>query len=125
MNELHFISKLRQQLNRGLHDLPPETLARLSSARKIALAHQKSTAQQSVLATAGNFIQFELGNLQLRQFLLAGLLVGGLVLSSIWLADRRVEEMSIIDSALLSDDLPLGAFTDKGFNAWLKHRSQD
>ena len=36
------------------------------------------------------------------------------VCSTFWLADQRVAELGAIDSALLADELPIGAFTDKG-----------
>lgn len=38
-------------------------------------------------------------------------------------SDQQVSELSRIDSALLADDLPINAYTDKGFNAWLKQAS--
>jgi hypothetical protein len=47
------------------------------------------------------------------------------VFSTFWLADQRVSELSAIDSALLANDLPMGAFTDKGFDTWLKRASSD
>ena len=37
--------------------------------------------------------------------------------------DQRVAELGEIDSALLADELPISAFTDIGFDAWLKHNS--
>ncbi len=123
MNELHFIHKVRQQLNRGLHELPSTTLDRLAAARQHALAHQKIAAHQSVLAAAGSFISFHLDNLKLKQSLMALALLLGVASYSVWLADQQVSEMEAIDSALLADDLPVSALTDKGFEAWLKNSS--
>jgi hypothetical protein len=42
---------------------------------------------------------------------------------SFWQADQQISELEAIDSALLADDLPIGALTDKGFDAWLKSSS--
>ena len=56
MNELHFAYKLRQHLNRSLHELPSGTTDRLAAARQRALSHQKQAVSQPVLATAGNFV---------------------------------------------------------------------
>jgi hypothetical protein len=39
------------------------------------------------------------------------------------MADQRITEQSAVDSALLADDLPIGAYTDKGFDAWLRSAS--
>ena len=40
------------------------------------------------------------------------------------LAEQSISELEVIDSALLSDELPVAAFTDKGFAAWLKSSAQ-
>lgn len=123
MNELHFGYKVRQHLNRGVHDLPPATLARLDAARQRALAHQKIVVHQSVLATAGSFIQQHVDNLHLKQILMALVLLAGVASYTFWQADQQIAELEAIDSSLLADDLPIGALTDKGFDAWLKSAS--
>lgn len=123
MNELHFAYKVRQLLNRGLHELRPETTARLAAARKNALSCQRQTVNQSVLATVGSFVQHHFDNLHIKQALAALVLLLGLVFSAFWMADERVNELGAVDSALLADDLPIGAFTDKGFDTWLKRGS--
>lgn len=120
MNELHFAYKIRQYLNRGLGELPAATVNRLQDARQRALAQQKVSVHQSVLAGAGGFVQQRLDNLDLRQVLLALVVVLGIATYTYWYADQSVNEMAAIDSALLSDDLPIAAFTDRGFDAWLK-----
>lgn len=120
MNEQHIAYKVRQHLNRGLRELKPETVSRLASARESALARQKQVVHQSVLASVGGFAHHWFGELRISQAALALVLLLSVVLSTFWMADRRVEELGSIDSALLSDDLPIGAFTDKGFDAWLK-----
>lgn len=120
MNELHFAYKVRQHLNRGLHDLRPETAARLAESRQSALACQRQVARQSVLATAGHFAQHYYDSLRIKQVLAAFILLLCLAFAAFWVADQRVTELGDIDSALLADDLPISAFTDKGFNAWLK-----
>ena len=125
MNEEHFAFKVRQHLNRGLHDLRPETGARLAAARGNAMARQKQTVSQSVLATAGNFVQYHLENIRVKQALAAIVLLLGVITTTYWVADQRVTELGALDSALLADDLPIGAFTDKGFAAWLKSSSSE
>jgi len=37
---------------------------------------------------------------------------------------RRIAETAEIDAAVLSDELPLSAYTDHGFNAYLAKRGQ-
>ena len=123
MNELHFAHRVRQHLNRGLYELPAETTDRLAKARQLALSRQKQTVPQTVLAAAGSFFAFHFDNPRIRQLAASFALLLCLAGSSVWIADQRVEEQSAIDSALLSDDLPIGVFTDKGFDAWLKDSS--
>jgi len=125
MNEEHFAYKVRQHLNRGLQELSPETLERLTAVRQEALSCQKQTASQSVLATAGSFVQYHYDNLRIKQVLTALALFLCVVFSTYWMAERNVDELGAIDSALLADDLPIGAFTDRGFDAWLKRGSSE
>ena len=125
MNELHFAYKVRQQLNRGLHDLRPETLERLAAARNAALGAQNQTVTHPVLASAGTFFSFSVDNLHIRQILAALALLLCTLYSLYWVADQRVQELGDIDSAILSDELPIGAFTDKGFAAWLDSTSSE
>ena len=123
MNEQHFAYKVRQHLNRGAHDLRPETLDRLAAARQAALARQKETIAHPVLAAAGNFFSFRFGDFRFSQTVAALALLLCALYSTFWIADQRVQELGDIDSAILSDELPIGAFTDKGFAAWLDSKS--
>ena len=125
MNELHFAYKLRQHLNRGLHELRPETVDRLAAARKNALAHQKQTVSQSILATAGGFAHHHFQHWHVKQAIAAFLLLLCVVFSTYWMTDRRIAEISDIDSALLANELPIRAFTDSGFGTWLNHASPE
>jgi hypothetical protein len=40
-----------------------------------------------------------------------------------WQQTLRVAETEEIDSRLLTDELPIDAYLDKGFETWLKKRS--
>jgi hypothetical protein len=126
MNELHFAYKLRQHLNRGLRDLRPDTLDRLAAARQAALGRQKQAVVHPVLAAAGNFFSFpsfHFNTLRFGQTLATIAFLLCALYSTFWIADQRVQELGNIDSAILSDELPIGAFTDKGFAAWLNNES--
>ena len=125
MNEIQFACKVRQHLNRGLHELRPETVSRLAAARERALECQKAPVSQSVLAGAGGFFHDHFDNYRLKQIVLSLALLAAVVFSTFWLADQRVKELGAIDSALLANDLPLAAFTDKGFDTWLKRGSSE
>ena len=123
MNEQHFAYKVRQHLNRGLHDLRPDTLDRLAAAREAALARQYQAVAHPVLAAAGNLFSVRFIDFRFSQTVAALALLLCAIFSTFWIADQRVQELGDIDSAILSDELPIGAFTDKGFAAWLDSKS--
>ncbi len=120
MNEHHFTYKVRQHLNRGLHDVSPATVNRLESIKARALARQKVAVRRSVLAGVSSFVQDHFENLHLRQVLLAFAMAVGILGYTYWSAEQDIAELEVLDSALLADELPIAAFTDKGFAAWLK-----
>jgi hypothetical protein len=119
MNEQHFAYRLRQHLNRGLHELPQDTQLRLEDGRRRALARQKVALRHSMLAGVAGFLQQQVDHLRLRQVALALLVVLGIGTYTVWHAEQSISELELIDSALLSDELPVAAFTDQGFAAWL------
>jgi hypothetical protein len=40
-----------------------------------------------------------------------------------WQQTQRLAEIEEIDAELLTDDLPIDAYLDRGFEAWLKKRA--
>ncbi len=120
MNEQFFAYRVRQHLNRSLHELSPRITDRLAASRELALAAQRQSVSVSLLATAGSFFHYYLDGLRSKQVLTSIALFLCVVFSTFWLADQRVAELGAIDSALLADELPIGAFTDKGFHTWLR-----
>jgi hypothetical protein len=62
------------------------------------------------------------GGLALRVLIpLAVLAAGGAALYT-WQQNQRAAELVEIDSLLLTDDLPIDAYLDRGFQNWLKKR---
>jgi len=121
MNELYFTFKIKQHLNRGLQQLPPATVSRLANARELALQRQRVAEKRSVLATAGSFVQHQIDSLPLKQVLLALVVALSVATYAYWSAEQNISELEEIDSALLADDLPVAAYADRGFAAWLKN----
>jgi Protein of unknown function (DUF3619) len=124
MNEQQNAHRLRQLLNRGL-DLDAGTLARLKVAREQALAHQRVKAPVFVLALVDNLIgRFEgPASLVPRMLLPMAVLILGLIAVNQWRDSQTAAEIEEIDAAVLTGDLPLDAYLDKGFDAWLKRSS--
>ena len=124
MNEPQFGNKIRQVLNQGLQ-LDGKTLSRLRLAREKALRQQLVAKPAQGLAWVDNVVgDFGgYGGFSLRVLLPMVVLIGGLLAISNWQQNLRVAEVEEIDALLLSGDLPLDAYLDKGFEAWLKKRS--
>jgi hypothetical protein len=125
MNEQQTAHRIRQLLNRGL-DLDASKLNRLKVAREQALARQRVRAPVFVLAWADNVFG-RLGgsttSLVPRMLLPMAVLILGLIAVNQWRDSQTAAEIEEIDAAVLTGDLPLDAYLDKGFDAWLKRSS--
>jgi len=124
MNEQQIAYRIRQHLNRGL-GLDAGKLARLKAAREQALARQRVQSAIPILAWAGNVIGKSGGPSTLvpRVLLPMVVLILGLTAVNHWRDSQLAAELEEIDAAVLTGDLPLDAYLDKGFDAWLKRPS--
>ena len=125
MNEQQIAYRIRQHLNRGL-DLDPDKLARLKGARERALAGQPFESRIALRAWAGNALgrSGSPSSLLRRLLLPMAVLILGLVAINHWRDSQLTAEIEEIDAAVLTGDLPLDAYLDKGFDAWLKRPLQ-
>ncbi|MGK5068635.1 DUF3619 family protein [Janthinobacterium sp. AD80] len=131
-DDLNFAYKVRHALNEKLDDLPASTTDRLAAARKLALSRKKADApaavavRKDVLAGIASHLLVEplswLGRMSVIIPLL--LLVGGMVGIYQFEQEQHIAELAEIDAAVLSDELPLSAYMDHGFNAYLTKREQ-
>lgn len=122
MNELQFGNQVRQALNEG-RALRPGTLARLRAARMAAL-ERHPPAPVPVAALADNVVGRADGTPRLSRILLVPMLLLVLGLAFLYAAqqNRRAAETIEVDTQLLADELPIDAYLDKGFEAWLRKR---
>jgi Protein of unknown function (DUF3619) len=130
--ELEFARQVRRALDENATGIAPATVDRLAAARRAALARKKpETVSAPVFVPAfagaglsGGMPPVELPHRRspLRRFALAWPLVAlvvSLVGIAYWEDQQRTAELADIDAAMLSDDLPLNAYLDHGFNAYL------
>jgi len=124
MNEQQITYRIKQLLNRGL-DLDAGKLARLKAAREAALARQRIESRVPVLAWADNLVGKSGGASALipRVLLPMAVLILGLIAVNQWRDSQLAAEIEEIDAAVLTSDLPIDAYLDKGFDAWLKRSS--
>ena len=125
MNEMHFGNKVRQILNQGLR-IDATVAERLRAAREQALARQRPEPAP-VLAWADNVVGGFGGwsGVSLRVLLPLAILVTGLGGIYSWQQNQRAAEVEEIDAQLLTDDLPIDAYLDRGFHNWLKKISSE
>ena len=126
MNEMQFGNKVRQVLNRGLVGVEPGAAERLRAARERALARQRAEPSpamawaDNVLGRVGGW-----GGVAWRVVLPLAMLALALATVQYWQQNQRIAEIEEIDAQLLTDDLPIDAYLDRGFQTWLKQRSAE
>jgi hypothetical protein len=123
--EREFAYKVRHYLNQGTDEVDRKTADRLFSARQNALAHQKVAGAQLSLAGVGHVAADVVLPYARTLIALVGLAIG-VAGVSVWNEFEKAAEHEEVDSALLADDLPINAYLDRGFQAWLsEHFSED
>jgi hypothetical protein len=127
-DEINLAYAVRRALNEQLDTLPDATTSRLAAARAAALARKKADAPRSsaVQQTRGAKSGFNFGALfsgaslgRLAVAVPMFALVAGL--AGIYQHEQKqhIADLAELDAAVLSDELPLTAYLDDGFNAYL------
>lgn len=123
MNEAQFAHRARHALNEALQ-LDAGVASRLRAAREQALsAYRPETHAPVVLGGAGAARLGGLRGLSLRVLLPAAILCAAFAVMLGWQQQQRAAELEELDAQLLSSDLPIDAYLDQGFAAWLKRRA--
>lgn len=132
VREINFAFKVRHALNEHADALPAATVNRLAAARKTALSRKKKDAPIRVLATqgvsaghAGAFFEQPSSWIS-RLGIAAPLVLGVAIFVGMYQSaqQQRISELADIDAAVLADELPLSAYVDHGFNAYLAKRAE-
>jgi hypothetical protein len=123
MNELQFASRIRQILNQGTH-LDGATAERLRKARELALSRQRAE-RAPALVWADNVLGngWGWGAVSARVVLPVVMLAVAAFGIYRWQENQRLAEVVEIDTQLLTDDLPIDAYLDRGFQNFLKTRA--
>jgi hypothetical protein len=128
MNQNEFGYRVRQALNEGAASLDYTTAYRLEKARLAALARHRTPKAAAVWVpvpqTAGvPSFETRSGSGWLRGLGLVTPLVA-LIIGFIgiyqWQEERRISELADLDFAVLLDEVPIGAYADKGFSVLLQ-----
>lgn len=129
----NFAKKLTGYLDHGTAGLKAGTAYRLQQARVAAIASLTAPApgrvSESRLAHAfaggagsGSGSTGGWGLLTSARFWLGvAVIAAGIFGYQQWQVYQRVSEISELDAQILSSDLPIDAYLDKGFRNWLAH----
>lgn len=124
--ELNFAYKVRHALNESAEKLPPSTTEKLASARKIALSRQKKASglrmlvpQRLLAGEAGHFVNAPLVWLGRMGVMVPVIALFALLASIYQVEQKHISDTAEMDTEVLVDELPLSAYLDSGFNAFL------
>jgi hypothetical protein len=127
MNEQELAGKIVRHLNAGLGTIKQGAAYQLQSARQAALDHYREAPQPLFgLAWAGE-AAFRVSTsryFNARNLLASGLFILSLIGVTYWQLVIQANDIAEIDASLLTDDLPINAYLDTNFEAWLKRSSQ-
>jgi Protein of unknown function (DUF3619) len=128
-----FAKKITTYLDRGAADLKAGTAYRLQLARAEALARLADPQRAAELRVAGAQAGGGSGTVGGdRRFWASGRLWIGIALIAAagvgyqqWEAYQQQNDLEETDAAILSSELPIDAYLDRGFQNWLKHASYE
>ena len=132
-NEINFAYRVRHALNENLNQLPAATTSRLAAARQLALSRKKPDAGRRVVAPqlapahsmGGGFFGRPLSWLG-RMSVAIPVVIAFVGLVGMYQAEKRqhIVDLAEIDAMVLTDELPLNAYLDHGFNAYLAQQGE-
>ena len=122
MNELHFAHRIRRLLDHGAR-LEGPVAERLRAAREQALERRRADAAagHALAGTVASRLEFAGWSLRVVVPLLA--LSVAFVVTYNWEQKQRAKEVEELDALVLTGELPIDAYLDRGFEAWLKKRA--
>ena len=130
--EADFARQVRRALYEGLDNIPTHYRERLTSARELAVTRKKQptfsrvTAYLPKLSLPGHHtVSPEWASSRLWLTVsLAALLIGLTMIYDISL-HQHIHETAEIDAMVLTDELPLTAYLDEGFNSYLDQKEEE
>ena len=128
-DDINLAYKIRHALNDNLDALPASTTDRLAAARARALSRKKpdasrqsQPARRALFDLKALFTGPALARIAVAVPLLALVIGMGGVYE--YEQEQRLAAMAEIDAAVLADELPLTAYLDHGFNAYVESQKR-
>lgn len=120
MNEIEIAERISTRLDDNLAELPAPVVQKLQTARQAAMSAYAGGRTVNHAREGHTLVGWFLGQgLTTRLALPAAVVLASLTGLIYWqMSSHHEEEM---DTGLLAGELPLHAYTDPGFETWLKH----
>ena len=119
-------AKIAALLDQSALDIDSKTVDKLLAARKVALAHFQQGPERAwvpeVAGRAGRLFEPFSHNLR-SGFVLLAVLVSLCGFVAWQTFGQQGSEIAEIDAALLTDELPINAYLEKGFDSWVKRHT--
>lgn len=137
-HEEEFAKKLKAYLDEGSAELRSGVAYRLQQARAAAIARaagEATVAEVSTLEGTPSLAGMSRAGpggggerplyAQPRVWLAIGVLVAAMIGYQQWTAWQDLQELEDLDAQILTSDLPIDAYLDRGFQLWLKTSKPD
>lgn len=128
-DDINLAYKIRHALNENLDALPASTTDRLAAARALALSRKKPEAPRQAQPAGRPLFDLKalftgpaLARLAVAVPMLALVIGMGGVYQ--YEQQQRLAAMAEVDAAVLADELPLTAYLDQGFNAYVESQQR-
>ena len=117
-----YAKKITTYLDAATRDLKSGTVYRLQQARSAALARLSEPLRSSELAFAGGRMSGGVKPFytQLRFWIGIAMIAFAVLGWQQWQVYQTVQDAEEIDAQLLTSDLPIDAYLDRGFQVWLR-----
>jgi hypothetical protein len=123
MNEQDLAERIASHLDQGLDDLPPGTLYRLRLAREKALSQVRDGDMPETTPAMGAPLLSR--RLLVPLFALILTLSGLVIWQQQTIQNTNKTDLAELDAQVLSDELPVTAYLDQGFEVWLYHHTTE
>jgi hypothetical protein len=123
MNQNEIAKKITTYLDKGTAELKAGTAYKLQAARQAALDAMRLSERSPELAVAGAGGRWFGGRplfADARLWIGMLLIVGAVLFFQNWQLTQQTREIVETDAALLTSELPIEAYLDRGFQNWLK-----
>jgi len=125
--EDNFARRITGHLDRSADQIDGARRERLLGARERALLSYRATASPVLgLAWAGHAMSRITGHrfYSVRNAVAVAVVLLALTGLALWSSAGPANEIAEVDAGLLTDELPINAYLDKGFDSWLKRGSR-